>query len=113
MTPEIENAAQVADRYVKAAKAVLTTLEDSDEWTDEQREYLQLEVEFAMQAASVYSRCAVAEAIERSFPGLVADGPVPVGLRMTLGGVDLEGDEIGKRMVEHIREHERSTGTRL
>lgn len=69
-TPDTTPAA-LADRYVAAAKAAVeASLEVEDFDFDHP---LRREIAFALDAAQVYSRIAVAEAIERSFPALVAE----------------------------------------
>lgn len=93
--PSIEPAASVADRHVKAAQAALVALQDVNLGDFDQREQLKREVEFALDAAQVYSRLAVAEAVERSFPAL------PDAFEFTLGG-----DVIDFKMREHMAQVE-------
>lgn len=71
-TNETPTPAEMADRHVKAAQAALSGLRNSVRPAAEEARILR-EVEFAMDAAQVYSRIAVAKAIGRSFPALEAE----------------------------------------
>lgn len=103
MTTSETNATK-ADRFTKAALAALEAAR-LPQLNDENRETLRLEAETALRAASNYSKLALADAIDRSFPSFPHSG-----MEFTSGGVDLMDDEVAGRIREHVLAHETSVG---
>lgn len=71
-TTHTESAAEKADRFLQAAQAGMESLREPNVQASD-RAQLMLEIELALNASRIFSRLAVAQAIERSFPGLVAE----------------------------------------
>lgn len=88
MTTNQNNHAAQADHFVKAAQAAMFAARESDD-----PDALYREAKFAINAASIHSRLAVAEAVQRSFPALPFETTEALpghlaeyGIEMTAGG---------------------------